>query len=262
MILRALIILALLFPQNPTGPTAGIVTGKPSGGGGGPSAFAYVAGSVTGLYWVSGSFTTKSYALHLTPGAGHLLVAIADWASNTATASISDPNNGIWTAIGSPKVGTGSLAGFSGQMFYVAAASNAATTVSITISSAVTFSMFEVAEYSYTGSISGTDGAPTYSNVTSVASVATINGSATSFGSDLLFAGCLGTDTKCTTGSGFTGHNDTNAKDANSGTTGNDLQAITGSLLEEKTGVGAGSQVATFGTAGATDNSTLGLVAF
>jgi hypothetical protein len=134
------------------------------GGGGGSSNFAYVSGSVTGaVYLGTSSGTTLSVPLHQNLGAGHLLICAATWQSPTASASMSDPNNGTWTAIGSRKAGTGNQSVMSGQMFYVLSAVNASTTVTLTVSSAVVFRAFECAEYSYTGTISSLDGTPQYS---------------------------------------------------------------------------------------------------
>src|SRR5207342_2447246 len=81
------------------------------------SNFAYVTGSVTGAFGVSGSSATLAVALHQNPVAGHALICAATWQSSTATASMSDPNNGAWTPIGAVKTGTGTLAAFRGQMF-------------------------------------------------------------------------------------------------------------------------------------------------
>jgi hypothetical protein len=232
------------------------------GGGGGSSNFAYVSGSVTGvLNRGQGSSTTLSVPLHQNPGAGHLLICAATWQSSTATASMSDPNNGTWTAMGAAKTGVGSLSGYRGQMFYVPTAVNAATTVTLTISSAVVFRAFECAEYSYSGTIATLDGTPQYSTTAASGGVATISGVSTSNSSDLVFAGCLGVDTTCTAGSGYTGHNDTNAYDVSGGKFGSDFLGYTGQLIEDKVGVAAGAQSATFGT-GTSDKVILGLVAF
>src|SRR5689334_3234768 len=91
--------------------------------------FTYITGSVTGVYRLSGSGATIAVALHQNPGVGHLLVCAATWQSSTATASVNDPNNGAWAAIGAPKNGTGSLTGYRGQMFFVRSAIGAPTTV-------------------------------------------------------------------------------------------------------------------------------------
>jgi hypothetical protein len=85
----------------------------------------------------------------------------------------------MWTAMGAAKTGVGSLSGYRGQMFYVPTAVNAATTVTLTISSAVVFRAFECAEYSYSGTISF-DGTPQYSTTPASGGVATISGLTTS----------------------------------------------------------------------------------
>src|SRR4029077_15160109 len=56
-------------------------------GGGGASNFVYVNGSVTGVFNSAGSSSsnTIAIALHLTPGAGHLLIGAATWQSASAT---------------------------------------------------------------------------------------------------------------------------------------------------------------------------------
>src|SRR5579862_3566805 len=84
-----------------------------NGGGGGGSNFAYVAGSVTGVNnWGSTSGPTVSVALHQVPKAGDLLLCAANWQSNTATASMSDPKNGTWKPVGSAKAGIATNAAF------------------------------------------------------------------------------------------------------------------------------------------------------
>jgi hypothetical protein len=233
------------------------------GGGGGSSNFAYVSGSVTGIvHRGQVASTTMAVALHQIPGPGHLLVCAATWQSSTATATMSDQNNGTWTAIGAAKTGVGSLSGYRGQMFYVPSAVSASTTVTLTTNSAVTFRAFECAEYSYTGTIATLDGTPQYSATPASGGVATVSGVITTNSSDLVFADCLGVDTTCATGIGYTVRNDTNTYDVSSGTFGNDFFAFTGQVMEDKVGVTAGAQSATFGTGTASDNVILGLVAF
>jgi hypothetical protein len=175
---------------------------------------------------------------------------------------MADPNNGAWTAVGSPKTGTGTLAGYRGQMFYTRSAVSAATTVTLTMSSAVAFRAFECGEYSYTGTISALDGTPQYSTTKAASSVATVSGLTTLTSGDLVVAGCVAVDTTCTAGTGYTGRDDTNAFDAGSNTFGNSFVARTGQMIEDKAGVAAGAQSATFHTGTATDNVILGLLAF
>src|SRR5215831_9110404 len=232
-----------------------------NGGGSGSSNFAYVNGSVTGVFNPSGSAsTTLSVGLHQNPVAGHLLLCAATWQSPTATASMSDPNNGAWKAAGSAKPGTGGLAGYSGQIFYVPAALSAPTTVTLTLSTAVVFRSLECAEYSYTGSISSPDGTPQYSTVAASGGVATVGGLTTTNSSDLVFAACLGVDSTCSAGTGYTVHDDTNSLNAANGTLGNSFLSHTGQTIEEKVGVAAGAQSATFKTGTNTDNVILGLL--
>jgi len=147
-------------------------------------------------------------------------------------------------------------------MFYVPSAVSASTTVTLTISSAVAFRSFECAEYSYTGTIATLDGTPQYSATPSSGGVATVSGVTTSNSSDLVFADCLGVDTTCAAGSGYTGLNDANAYDAGYGSFGANFWGLTGQLIEYKVGVAAGAQSATFGTGTASENVILGLVAF
>jgi len=230
--------------------------------GPGSSNFAYVNGSVTGVFGNSASGSTLAVALHQNPGAGHLLICAATWESSTATASVSAPNNGSWTPIGVAKAGTGSLTGFRGQMFYVPAASAASTTVTMTIGSAVVFRSLECAEYAYTGTVAALDGTPQYSTTRASGGIATVSGVTTSNASDLVVADCLGVDTTCSGGSGYSVRNDTNAYDFVSKTFGNDFLARTGQMIEDRVGVAPGAQSATFGTGTATDNVILGLSAF
>ena len=231
-------------------------------GGGGSSNFACVSGSVTGVFSLTGSSTTLAVQLHQSPGAGHLLICAATWQSPSATASMSDPKNGSRAAIGAPKTGTGSLGGYRGQLFYVPSVVNTATTVTLTVGSAVVFRAFECAEYAYTGAIGTLDGTPQYSTTHASASVATIAGLTTANSSDVVFTDCLAVDTTCKAGSGYTGRNDTNTYDAAGRKSGNDFFGRTGQLIEDKVGVVAGTQSATFATGTATDSVILGLVAF
>jgi hypothetical protein len=78
----------------------------------------------------------------------------------------------------------------------------------------------------------------------------------------LIFADCLGVDSTCAAGTGYTGLNDTNTFDAGAGKFGANFWGWTGQLIEYKVGVAGGAQSATFGTGTATDNVILGLVAF
>jgi hypothetical protein len=219
----------------------------------------YVAGSVTGVFVGSGSGTTLSVALHQTPGAGHLLICAATWQSSTATVTFSDPNNGRWTAVGSPKAGINTLTGYSGQMFYVASAAALATTVTMTVSTSVSFRSFECAEYSYGGTLS-VDGAAQYNTNPSVGGVATISGLSTSNPADTIIAACLGVTGSCSAGSGYTFRNDTNSVNTGNNTIGNNFVTITGQGVEDQTGLPVGAQ--TFGNTIATGDVILGMIAF
>jgi hypothetical protein len=232
-------------------------------GGGGSSNFAYVTGSVTGVMNTgASSSTTLSVKLHQNPGSGHLLVCAATWQSSTATASVSDPNNGVWTAISSAKPGIGGLAGYSGQMFYVPSAVSASTTVTLTTSSATVFRSLECAEYSYTGTIAALDGTPQYSTTRASGGVATIGGLTTSNSGDLVLAACIAVDTSCSGGSGYTIRDDTNSLNVANGSTNTSFIGSTGQTIEDKVGVAAGAQSASFRTGTSTDNVILGILAF
>ena len=232
-----------------------------NGGGGGGSGFAYVTGSVTGVNnWGSVSGTTVSVALHQVPKAGDLLICMANWQSGTATASMSDPNNGSWKPIGSAKAGIATNATFSGQLFYVPSAASASTTITLTVSTSVAFRAFECAEYSYSGTLA-LDGTPQYSTTPASGGIATISGVTTSNSNDLVFAGCIGVTTTCSTGTGYTGLNDNNTFDVTSGSFGNSFVGLNGQMFEYKIAVAAGAQTATFGTGTSNDDVTLGLVA-
>jgi hypothetical protein len=147
-------------------------------------------------------------------------------------------------------------------MFYVPSAVSGSTTVTLTISSSVAFRAFECSEYSYTGTIATLDGTPQYSNTPASGGVATISGLTTTNSSDLVFADCLGVDTTCSAGTGYTGRNDANTLNAASGLFGNSFFGLTGQLLEDKVGVAAGAQTATFGSGTTVENVILGLLAF
>jgi hypothetical protein len=231
------------------------------GGAGVGSNFAYVAGSVTGVNnFGSTSGTTLSVTLHQNPRAGDLLLCAANWQAS-ATASMSDPNNGTWKAVGSATAGTGAETGITAQMFYVPSAVSASTTVTLTISSPAGFRAFECSEYSYTGTISF-DGTPQYSTTPASRGVAAISGLTTSNSSDLVFAACLAVDSTCTAASGYTLLDDPNTYDATSGSFGHSYVGLNGQMIQYKVGVAAGAQSATFGTGTATDSVILGLVAF
>jgi hypothetical protein len=229
--------------------------------GGGSSNFAYVAGSVTGIFNFASAGTTLSGTLHQNPGAGHLLFCAATWQSATATASVTDPQNGAWLAAGSAKAGVGSLTGYRGQMFYVPSALNAPTTVTLTTSAAVVFRSLECAEYSYNGTIASLDGTPQYSTNPASGGLASIGGLTTSNSSDMVVAACLGVDTSCSAGTGYTLHDDINSLNVGNGSGGNSFLAATGQTIQEKVGAAAGSQTATFGTGTSNDNVILGLLA-
>ena len=229
-----------------------------NGGGGGGSGFTYVTGSVTGVNnWGSTSGTTVSVALHQAPKAGDLLICMANWQSGTATASMSDPNNGTWKPIGSAKAGIATNAAFSGQLFYVPSAVSASTTVTLTVSTSVAFRAFECAEYSYSGTIAF-DGTPQYSTTPASGGIATISGVTTTNSNDLVFAGCIGVTTTCSTGAGYTGLNDNNTFNVTSGTFGNSFVGLNGQMFEYKIAAGPGAQTATFGTGTPNDDVTLG----
>jgi hypothetical protein len=233
-----------------------------NGGGGGGSGFTYVTGSVTGVNnWGNVSGTTVSVALHQVPKAGDLLICMANWQSGTATASMSDPNNGSWKPIGSAKAGIATNAAFIGQLFYVPAAVSASTTVTLTVSTSVAFRAFECAEYSYSGTLA-LDGTPQYSTTPASGGIATISGVTTSNSNDLVFAGCIGVTTTCSTGAGYTGLNDNNTFNVTSGSFGNSFVGLNGQMIQYKVGAAAGAQSATFGTGTSNDDVTLGLVAF
>jgi len=176
---------------------------------------------------------------------------------------MSGSNNGSLTPIGSPQTGVGTLATFRGQMFYKANIAGGAETITLTINNATSTQLWECGQYTYTGTLSALDGTPQYSTTAASGGVATISGLTTSNSSDMIWSGCLAVNTSCTAGSGYTGHNDTNACDfsGSSCTTGQNFLTNTGSLIEEKVNIAAGAQSATFGT-GATDDVILGLVGF
>ena len=66
---------------------------------------------------------------------GSLLFCVVGWSSNTTTCTVADNVNGSWTAVGSPQTGSGDLANFRVQMFYLIGAGSGSTTVTATLSS-------------------------------------------------------------------------------------------------------------------------------
>lgn len=253
--------------QSILNPIAGAAASG-GGGGGSASSFAYVTGSATGCGLEQSIGTQQCpFALHQTPGAGHLLVLFATWLDpGTTNVTVSDPNNGTWTAIGSKVAGSGgSIAGFSSQLFMVTSAVSSPTTITAVLSTAQTDLWWEAAEYSYTGTLSGVDGTQILSNLTASGSVATQSGLTTTGSSDLIWAVCANVDSQCTVGSGFTLRDDAASCIQWNGTS----CASTGSFIghvglgfEDEVNVAAGPQTATFGTGGATDHMVFGLVGF
>lgn len=266
----ALILFAVLicgaWQQQGGLPMIGSTSPASGGGGGGASSFAFVAGSTTGCDLEQTlSVAACPYALHQTPGAGHLLVMFVTWSDpGTTTVSVTDPNNGSWTAIGSKVVATGSLAGFSSQNFMVLSAVSAPTTVTVQLSTVQVDLWWEATEYSYTGTLSGVDGTAVLSQVTASSGVATQSGLTTSGASDLIWASCNNVDTSCTGGAGFNVRDDTSACIHYNGTSCTSTGSLIGQVgltVEDKVNVAAGAQTATFGT-GTTDHAILGLVGF
>src|SRR4029077_7897836 len=123
------------------------------------------------------------------------------------------------------------------------------------------FRSLECAEYSYNGTIVSLDGTPQYSTTPAAGAAATISGLTTANTNDLVFAACLGVDTACSAGTGYTIHDDSNSLNVGDGTFGNSFIGRTGQTIEEKVAVPAGAQSATFGTRTGTDNVILGLLA-
>lgn len=178
---------------------------------------------------------------------GSLLIALVIWNPST-TVSLSDPNNGTWTPIGSPGVATGSLAGFFSQFFYIPSAVAGSTTVTGTGTAA--FAEIYVAEYSYSGTLS-IDGTPSNTMVTSVAGVSTSGTVVTTGASDLLFAASMVEDSTCNgAGTNFTARDGVNWNNLNGG------------LAGDWTTAPVGSRSAGFTQNGATDAVLMGIVAF
>lgn len=212
-------------------------------------AFTYVAGSVTGTIDSVGG-ASHGVTLNQTSGAGDLLIGEFLW-DGLGTGAVSDPSNGTWTPIGTVLTGTGSLSAFRGQFFYIAAAAAAKPLVTLTITggSTPTFIAFEIVEYSYTGGTLAIDGTPSYTNATAIAGVVTTGTVTTTGTSGVGVAAVFAVDSGAGALAPYTLRDD--------GT----YNAGTGALLEDKTGINAGIQVATM-SAGTTDNTMLGLVAF
>lgn len=242
---------------------------KTAGGGGGPSAFAYVASSVTGCYNLNSTQTKCVYALHVNPSAGSLIFCEAGWvdSGNTITATLTSSNN-TWTAQTRQNDSTN---GTSGENFVVLSANAGADTITLTLSASESgFVGFECTQYTYTGTMTTLD--PDNSTGNKIASVVasstgSITGTASTTGSsDLIVASCNTSVSACTSaGTGYTGRNDLagacNYNGTSCASTNNDYGTTTGALLEDKVNVTAGSQTATFNT-GSSDHIIIGIAQF
>jgi hypothetical protein len=228
-----------------------------------PSGFAYVASSVTGCANGATSASNCVFALHVNPSATNLIVCMATWKdTGSVSYSITGSASGSFTSIGSKKAGTNTLSGYSGQNFWKLAAGGAETITGST-SSNVGFSAWECTVYSYSGTLTSLDGTPQYSNTAAVANVATVSGLTTSNSSDVVIATCNGVTSTCSQGATYTARNDASACNYTTGScVSSSFLSMTGQTLEDKVGVAAGAQSATFGTGGSTDDVILGLLAF
>lgn len=209
------------------------------------SNFNYVTGSVTGAYQLAGTPpTTLPVTLHQNPGIGNILICAAVWDKTVPNVSISDPNNGQWLPIGYPLSGTTIPTSLVfGQLFYTIVKVNAVTVVTMTASVPLSIMQFEIAEYSFVGTLN-LEGV-VYANPTSAGGLATISGLTTVNPDALIVASCLKAPQIPTAGTGFTGRNDTNAFDQNTASLGNNYSTNTGSIIEDKVGVSGGAQTAT-----------------
>jgi len=220
-----------------------------------PNSYTYVTSSATGASVSDAGGSTLVRLLNHNPTAGNLLVGCAIWEDLSATiSSISDDVNGAWTKAGTQLNGAGTLNAYRGQCFYKLSATHTSTTptLTLTLSRAVaTFRAWDMAEYAPSGSGTAVvDGTVVYSNTASSGGVATITYGVTTGPTDLLYAGCIGVNTSCTAGTGYTARDD--------GT----YNANTGGLQEDKLNVAAASsQTATFHDT-TTDAVILGMLAF
>jgi hypothetical protein len=177
-------------------------------------------------------------------GAGHLLVAACFWDVNTETCTVSDPNNGTWTAVGSPKTGTGALASFRGQLFYVLSSAAGATTVTANVSAAANANL-AIHEYSSTDVVS-VDGIPVYDNHVGDANPVS-SAIDTTADADLLFAAVLTSTTTNAAGAGYLLRESATFND--NGTE------------DDTDGGAAGPKTASFSLSGS-PTSTMGFIAF
>jgi len=238
------------------------------GGGGGATSFAYVTGSVTGCL-VSIAITTCTYGLHSNPVAGQLAVVAVSFDTSSATSvSFACTNNGSFTQAGSFIAGSGALAGFDTGIFYKVLTVSGADTCTQT-ANASSNQFWESAQYTFTGTFTGLDGAATFTQANSNGSdVATITaGGATSGSSDLVFATDLINNSGITTtpGTGYTFRNDTATckwTGTTCSSTSENFNGSTGGGIEDKVNVAAGTPSATFNTVAATDPQLMGLVSF
>lgn len=174
---------------------------------------------------------------------GSLLVGAMWWDGATTTCTVTDPNNGTWTAIGSPTTGAGGLTGYRRQMFYVASAVAGSTTVTVTLSAAGSVAV-AIHEYSVTSSPPAIDGTPVYDNTFSA--TPTTSAIVTTADADLLFAMDVNTTGGGTAGGGYIRRE----------VYGSELQATE----DDTDGGTAGSKTASFSTPN--DDNMLGFVAF
>lgn len=241
--------------------------------GGAPTSFAFIASSTTGCFNPAGTNNKCVFALHVNPSAANLIFCHATWNDSGAISfTLSGSASGTFTAIGSKIAGSGTgTTGFSGQDFWVKAAGGADTlTGTASGAGGSPYVSWLCTVYSYSGTLSSTDGTPGYSNTAAVASVATLNGTTmgtslvTTGSSDVVIASCIGVQGTCSSAGSYTSRNDTNAcsYSGTTCTTGQNFNTNDGGLIEDQVGVAAGTQTATFGTSNATSSFTGGLTAF
>jgi hypothetical protein len=252
---------ALLAQSHLT--TLGVGVGSvPPAGGGGISGGSFVTNGVSACYNFTGTGTACVAAVHHGPSTGNLLiVGVAAQDNSSNTISVSGSCTGAWTALGSLNRAGGQVQ----QHFAKASSPNCGggDTLTVTSSQVASFIVWESTEYSYTGTITGTDGTPVTNNGSAVASLATSSAISITNSTGIRWAFC-GTANSCSVGTGYTSRNDTSACVYNNTTCSStgDFLSNTGNLVEDKFNGATGSQTATFGTSGATDFFAISFVAY
>lgn len=186
---------------------------------------------------------SNTYSSNLTIGS--LLVAAVYWNSSTATCTVSDGINGAWTAAGGPQTGIAALSAWRLQLFYFLNNNTAvATTVTATVSSAVSAGL---AIHEYLGTSVSVDGTPAYNTPTGTTVVTSGTVTTTVAGTLLFLAGVA----------------EVSANAAGAGFVQREGLAFGGNITEDDLdGGAAGGKTGSFSTNSTVDANIIGLMAF